>query len=134
MKDRISLNVEEYTSPSIISASREMSISEIYVLMREKRVRHIPVLEDKKPVGIILDRDLHLLEILEEDDLSVEDIMVKDPYCVQNETPLDHVAFEMSKRKIGSAIVVNNEGEIDGIFTSTDGLNALIEVIRGELD
>ena len=38
----------------------------------------------------------------------------------------------MSKQKIGSA-VVSDHNEIVGIFTSTDALNALVEILRGQL-
>ena len=60
--------------------------------------------------------------------------MVNEPFCVSLGTPLDEVAFQMSQKKIGSALVVDGESKLDSIFTSVDGLNALIEVIRGDID
>ena len=58
--------------------------------------------------------------------------MTADPYTVSIEANLDDVAFEMSRNKYGSAIVMDNNDEVYGIFTSTDALNALIEVLRKE--
>lgn len=43
-------------------------------------------------------------------------------------------AYEMSLNKIGSMVVVDDHGEVFGIFTTTDALNALIEIVRGEVD
>jgi len=59
--------------------------------------------------------------------------MEHSPYVVESGTPLDQVALEMSNRKIGSAIVRNFDSFNYGIFTSTDALNALIEVVRGQI-
>lgn len=42
---------------------------------------------------------------------------------------LDEVAYEMSSRKIGG-VIVNEGSKFLGIFTSTDALNALIEITR----
>ncbi|HEX5954088.1 MAG TPA: CBS domain-containing protein, partial [Rhodanobacteraceae bacterium] len=60
------------------------------------------------------------------------DIMATDPISVLADTPLDEVAFDMSERKIGSVLVYEESGEYLGIFTVTDALNALIEIVRGE--
>ena len=58
--------------------------------------------------------------------------MKKDPYCASPHARISEVAMEMSSNKYGSAIILDNEGGI-GIFTSIDALNALIEIVRGEV-
>ena len=58
--------------------------------------------------------------------------MQKEPYLVSADTKLSEVAFYMSKNKYGSALVMNPDGDL-GIFTSTDALNALVEVLRGDI-
>ena len=58
--------------------------------------------------------------------------MKKDPYIVDSTTKLSEVAFYMAKHKYGSALVQEPDGEL-GIFTSTDALNALVEVLRGDI-
>ncbi|HOM14314.1 MAG TPA: CBS domain-containing protein, partial [Rubrivivax sp.] len=52
------------------------------------------------------------------------------PLTVNAAAPLDEVAYAMSERKVGSAIVNDENGEFLGIFTATDALNALIELTR----
>ena len=59
--------------------------------------------------------------------------MTPAPYTVLPDTPLDEVVYNMSKQKIGSTIVKSDEDEYIGIFTSTDALNALLEVLRGDV-
>ena len=44
--------------------------------------------------------------------------------------PLDEVAHAMSEKKVGSVIVNDEDGKFLGIFTVTDALNALIEIVR----
>ena len=60
-------------------------------------------------------------------------IPTPDPLTVSSGTSLIDAAFEMSEVKIGSLIVNDEHGRVMGIFTSTDGLNALVEVLRGEI-
>ncbi len=134
MSKPIDLLIDEYVSPVSVTGTKDMKLSDVTNLMREGGFRHLPIVEDKKPVGIISDRDISLLDSLEDlSDLTVEEVMVKDPYCAYAGTSIGEVAFEMSSRKIGSALILTNEGELDGIFTSIDGLNALIEIVRGDL-
>jgi CBS domain-containing protein len=59
------------------------------------------------------------------------DIMSADPFTVVATAPLDEVAYAMSEKKIGSVIVNDEDGQFLGIFTASDALNALIEIIRG---
>lgn len=134
MSKPIDLLIDEYVSPVSVTGTKNMKLSEVTSLMREGGFRHLPIVEDNKPVGIISDRDISLLDSLEDlNDLTVEEVMVKNPYCAYVGTSIGEVAFEMSSRKIGSALILTKDGELDGIFTSIDGLNALIEIVRGDL-
>ena len=131
---RIDLPVEEFTTPDPIVASENETIDTLSKIMHEHGIRHLPVVSHGKVVGIVSDRDLRLVAVLdlqEKKQILARDIMSKDPITVDSRTPLSEVAFEMSKRKIGSVMV--NEGEkLLGIFTATDALNALIEIARGK--
>lgn len=134
-KRTFEIPVDEYSSPIQLMASKEMTVNYLKHLMVEKGYRHVPVVEDGAPIGIVTDRDISLVSGLKfSEDFLVSDIMVEDPYTVPTGTSLEQVAFEMSNRKIGSAIVVNNEGKAESIFTSIDGLNAIIEMMRGEVE
>ena len=56
--------------------------------------------------------------------------MSPQPFIVSSETPLEEVALSMSRQKFGSALVRDEKDQTLGIFTVTDALNALIEVLR----
>jgi acetoin utilization protein AcuB len=53
-----SMNVSKYMTQKLITATPDMTVKQAFLLMRTHRVRHIPVVEGEKLVGIISDRDL----------------------------------------------------------------------------
>ena len=127
------LSVEEFTTPCPKVVSLDTELSELERLMKEEGFRHIPVKDNGNLVGIISERDVFFAyRSNEKDRLLAKDIMHKDPYLVDSRTKLSEVAFDMSKNKYGSALVKTPDGEL-GIFTSTDALNALVEVLRGDV-
>lgn len=125
--------VEEFTTPYPITATEDQTIDELYQLMQDLRVRHLPVLRGDAVVGVISDRDLRLARGLSEQhkiQIRAGDLMNTDPVTVHATTPLYEVASRMSERKIGSVLVNDAGGKLLGIFTITDALNALIEISR----
>lgn len=130
----ITLPVEEFTTPDPIMVALDTPIDEILMLMEGSGVRHLPVVGNGQIVGIISDRDLRLysgLSSAEKYQVNAEDIMSPNPITVSSTAPLDEVAFLMSEKKVGSVIVVEGkEDNLYGIFTATDALNALVEIIR----
>jgi acetoin utilization protein AcuB len=129
------VTVEEFTTPDPVTANEDMSIDELRLLMDEHGIRHLPVMRDDTVVGVISDRDIRLvsgLSLAEKHQVRASDIMAPDPLTVSASARLDEVAFAMSEKKVGSAIVLDADGKLLGIFTATDALNALIEIIRGD--
>lgn len=129
----ISVPVEEFTTPDPITASEDMTIDDLRHLMEEHGIRHLPVVRGDTVVGVISDRDVRLalgLPVEEKSQVRAADIMAADPLAVSATTPLDEVAYAMSEKKVGSVIVKDEGGAFLGIFTATDALNALIEIIR----
>ena len=124
--------VDEYTSPIQYFATPKTTLGEMKYQLKEFGFRHIPVVLDNKAVGIVSDRDIALASTFGPDDTVVAaDIMATNLFTARMGTPIEDVVFELSNLKIGSAIILNEKGEAEGIFTSTDALNALIEIVRG---
>ena len=128
------LTIEHYTSFCPVTVTLETDLHSVELMMEENNIRHIPVVSEQKAIGIISQRDILTIKFLKEKNLlTAEDIMQKEIYVVNLNDLIVDVAFELSNKKIGSAIVNDHSGKIIGIFTVTDALNALIEVIRGEV-
>ena len=56
--------------------------------------------------------------------------MTPDPYKVSAGTPLAEVAAAMAERRIGSALVVDGDDRLLGIFTDTDALVAVARLAK----
>ncbi|QKT03883.1 CBS domain-containing protein [Ectothiorhodospiraceae bacterium 2226] len=130
----MSVPVEEFTTPDPITAKEDMAVDDLRDLMETHGIRHLPVVRGETVVGVISDRDVRIvagLRLEEKHQVRAADIMVADPLTVLATTPLDEVAYVMSEKKIGSVIVNDEDGRFLGIFTVSDALNALIEIVRG---
>lgn len=104
-------------------------------MMRDHQFRHLPVLNGGVLVGMLTDRDLHLIETLRDVDpqrVIVEEAMSSNPYAVAPDAPLDEVVAEMAERKYGSAVVMQNN-KVVGVLTTVDVCRALAELLRGRL-
>jgi CBS domain-containing protein len=65
--------VEEIMSTNIVCVSPEQSIEDCMALMTENRVRHLPVLENDKLVGVISIGDV-VKAIISEKDIMIEQL------------------------------------------------------------
>lgn len=131
---RLTVAVEEFTTPNPLTARDTASLEELQRIMQDNNVRHIPIVKNNTVVGIVSDRDLKLISGLSKTEklqVKASDIMSPNPVTVSAGATLDEVAYEMSRSKIGSVIVNDENDEFLGIFTVTDALNALIEIARG---
>jgi acetoin utilization protein AcuB len=123
------LKVEEYTSPSVTTIRSEESLDKAMELMQEHKIRHLPVTQNGSIVGIISERDV-LTHVGKDWSrmLKIEDIMATSILTVSKNESLGEVAFLLSSKKIGSVLVLDNDESLYGIFTTTDALNALVEI------
>jgi len=122
-------------SPNPQCIEQDKLMAEAHRLMRQKRMRHLPVLSQGRVVGVVSAGDLHLLEGLvgvDPERVCVEEAMTPAPYCVGPDAPLDEVVDVMAGNKYGCAIVVEAE-RVVGIFTTVDALEAFARVLRGEM-
>ncbi len=115
-------------NPVTINASK--TIAEAQSLMKEKQIRHLPVMDENKIVGIVTDRDVKLvlsLVLASPQSLKIKDIMHSSVYTVHPETPIDQIADEMASKRYGCAVVEDNH-KIVGIFTTVDALKVVSDI------
>lgn len=122
--------IQKYMTAMPHTIGADISAKTALVMMREHRIRHLPVQHAGKLVGILTDRDLKLACSFEgSENLNVEDVMTLDPYHVAPDAPLARVVSEMAEHKYGCAIVQQDNGKVVGIFTAADGLRVLAETL-----
>lgn len=124
------VTVEEYTSSSPITIGQNSDLAEAHKLMKDNGIRHLPVLEDSKVVGVLSERDL-LANYGKPwaAQLRVKNIMNTSILTAYVNDGLGEVAYRLSKEKKGSAIILEMDDSFYGIFTTTDALNALVELM-----
>ncbi len=119
--------IEHFTTSVMVVVDAKQTIAEASRLLRLHGIRHLPVMKDKTPVGVLSERDVFLIESLRDVDpheVRVEEAMSPELYLVDPEAPIDQVARHMADRHYGCAMVARGE-EVFGIFTTTDALRAL---------
>jgi acetoin utilization protein AcuB len=85
--------------------------------------------------GIVSDRDIKMalgMNGVDPDKTKVKDVAFEDPYLISPGSKLDEVVAAMAEKKIGSALVVDHN-KLVGIFTTTDALKALNELLHSRL-
>src|SRR5262245_36378 len=95
------------------------------------RIRHIPVVDDGRLVGVITERDLigaaasHIFGLKQKSksallkSVLIKDVMKKHVVTVAPDTPIKEVAHLMAEKKIGCVPVLST-GTLVGLVTTTD--------------
>jgi acetoin utilization protein AcuB len=135
------MRVEKWMARKVITLKPSDSLSTAIHLMKEKKIRRIPIVNEAgKLVGIVSDRDLKdvspsratTLDIWELhyilDKLKLGDVMTKKPYTVSPETPIEKAALLMMEKKVEGLPVLDGKGQLVGILTEGDVFRALVEI------
>jgi acetoin utilization protein AcuB len=132
--------VKERMTKKLITATKEIDIESAYKLMRENSIRHLPVVEGKKLIGIVADRDIRQALLpwkskKEEKefyyfskDVPISEIMAKDVITVEPDTDIEDAARLIHDHKFGALPVVD-DGKLVGIITHMDILKIFIEIM-----
>ena len=99
--------------------------AEAVALMRQHRIRHLPVTDADRVVGVVTDRDLRGVDLA----APVSALMSRPVHVVSPLTDIDRAARLLFDRRIGCLPVVE-EGKLVGMLTQTDAVAALVEVVR----
>ena len=135
VKDRMTSNPLRITP--------DTSFPEAFQIIREKRIRHLPVVdEEEKLIGIVAQTDLlhaspskaTTLNVFEINyllaNLHVREVMSSPPITVSEDAPLEEAARVMVEKKIG-CLPVMREGALVGMITETDIFETFVEVLGG---
>ena len=130
------LLVRDSMTREVVTVGPETSAAEALALCRGTRIRHLPVLQGDRLVGMISDRDLRSAtpalgdparaEALQS--IRVADEMARDVVTTLPDDPIEDAAMTMYERKIGCLPVVDGE-RLVGILTSSDVLRAFVRLV-----
>ncbi len=124
--------VRDIMRSPVVSITPETTLQDAYQTMREKGIRHLPVLESGRLVGIITDRDLRLATSALAPapfppGSRVSAVMCQTPMTADAMDPVEDAARIMWEQKIG-CLPVMNDGALIGIITNIDLLDALMRM------
>lgn len=127
--------VEEIMNSEVYTLSPTNTVNDALCIMREKRIRHLPIVdENKKVVGLITEHDVKIglpSCFLKEEanffNTPVEKIMVKDPIVGHPLDFVEEVALTFYETKVSCLPIVSG-GKLVGIITTSDLLYKYIEL------
>jgi CBS domain-containing protein len=139
------VTARELMTVNPMTATPESTIAEVWDLMREGDIRHIPVVQDGALVGMVSDRDLahlnvaRLLTVEGAEGLRRElatpivEVMSSDVISVELETDLADVVDLLLENKVGALPVIRPDTrEVEGIVSYIDVLRALQGLLAEE--
>lgn len=131
--------VSEIMTASVIFVNKDQhTLRDVKGHFNKEKIRHLPVTNGEKVVGIISKNDIMRLsfgsmfdnqENADEavlDMLSIEQVMTQNPTSVQSDTPIKEAAEILVKQGFNSLPVIDDE-KIVGIVTSTDIMKYLLD-------
>lgn len=138
--------IEQSMTRKVVTIEKEASILKAEALMKENRIRHLPVVENgKKLIGIITDRDFkgampyevfHAPESQEAKDarekmgkLTVADIMSTSLITLSPADTIQDALLLIQKARVGALPVVDENGNLKGILSVRDLLRAFVNVL-----
>ncbi|AMA75962.1 acetoin dehydrogenase [Thermus parvatiensis] len=117
----------------VFTVGPETTLEEAYRFLLEKGIRHLPVVQDGRLVGIITDRDIRLATSHLNPKgpcpgcTRVEEVMTRGVVTAHPLDPVEEAARVMRERKIG-CLPVLEDGELVGIVTGIDLLDGLLRL------
>jgi len=105
----------------VVTVTKQDNIYEIAVKMKEHDIGCVPVVEGKRVIGIVTDRDLVIRGYAEKHSGStaVEEVMTETCIRARPDTTVDEAAKLMSEHKV-RRIIVEDNGELAGIVAIGD--------------
>lgn len=124
--------VRDIMTRPVVAIGPDEPISDVVALMAQRRLRHFPVVDAGRLVGIVSDRDLRTVGSDHPD--ARPGVVARDPVRalmstpVWTASPLDPIdeAAALLRRKAIGAMPVLDEDELVGIVTASDFLDALV--------
>ncbi|MGI2326320.1 acetoin utilization AcuB family protein [Planococcus sp. YIM B11945] len=127
--------VEEIMKTDIHSLRSDQTMKDVIEIFKEKRIRHLPIVDDGKLVGVLSERDLKdalpsrfsLSPLPEMYEKTIDSIMTKNPITAHPMDFVEEVAMVFYEQQIGCLPVISG-GELVGFLTETDLLYKYIEL------
>jgi acetoin utilization protein AcuB len=132
------LTVGDWMTPDPVTIQEDTSIIEAVHLLKEKNIRRLPVMKGRAIAGLVTEKMLlsympSKATSLDQWELNfllsktpVRAAMNPRPHTVRPETTIAEAATLLHDRKLNGVLVVDEQGGLAGLLTTTNALEALI--------
>lgn len=131
--------VSDWMTKKVFTVSPDDSISDAAQLLKDKEIKHLPVLKGEKVKGIISDADIkeHVASDAKSLDVfdllshfaatKVKEVMITDVFFTSPDVPVEEAAMIMHDKKIGCLPVIENNNLV-GIISDRDIFRVLVDI------
>ena len=128
--------VKSVMTPFPYSVDINASLFDARQFMGEHGIRHLPVTDEERLVGVISERDIKAYMGMDFDSskelqTKVRNVQMEKPYIVDLNERLDIVLSKLSKEHI-DAVLVTRHGKLAGVFTMSDACRGFAEYLRDQ--
>ncbi len=134
--------VRDVMSAPALTIAPDCTVPAAMALMRDRRIRHLPVVENGRLVGMVsrgdlreastkaaVNADTYELNFMLSR-LTVSSLMARKVVTVTPDAFIVHAAELMTEQKIAGLPVVEQDGSVIGIITESDLLKLLVRKLR----
>jgi len=117
------MSLRKITKKKVVTVRPDDTVVKAAKLMEEKNVGSVVVVENRKPVGILTDRDIAIRVVAKKADINsilVKDAMTKKIVTGRDNQRVAELAKVMHENGIRRVPIVNKKGMLSGIITLDD--------------
>lgn len=132
--------IQDWMAKDVMTVDENTSLMRATRIMKENRIRRLPVVSHGKLIGIITDRDVkdaspskttsldihELYYLLSE--MKVKDVMTNTPFTLSGKETLEKAALIMLNSRISGLPVIDDGGHLIGLLSETDVLRGFIHM------
>ena len=134
------MQVQNWMTSDVITVDPETSIVKVSQILKENKIKRLPVLKDGKLLGMITDEDVkeaspsmattltaeELYHLLAE--TKAKDIMKSNPTTIRPDQTVEVAALKMLEHKVTGIPVITEKGELVGIISQGDVFRVLTSI------
>lgn len=129
--------ISKIMSKDILTVNKTHTLKEVNEILKNKNVRHVPVVSGKNVIGMLSSTDIQKISFINTVDgdelttgmfdvLTIEQVMSKDLKTMQQDETIYDAAVLLSEKNFHAIPVLDGE-DLVGIVTSTDLLKYLVD-------
>ena len=127
-KIKKNIYVKDVMSKNVLNLDKTESVYKAIKVMAKESVSTIVTHHNKKPIGILTERDLVKKLLLKGKDpkkTKIIDIMSKDPVIIHPDDSILRASNKMKNKHVRKLVVVDDSGNLVGIISQTDIIESM---------